>query len=79
MLPRPGRTPPGVRELKHKVLTLPLMPICRTPPGVRELKLRLGRMVMSICSRTPPGVRELKHVIVRYTDIRARSHPSRGA
>ena len=35
-----GRTPPGVRELKHtSSVTLQRGVAGRTPPGVRELKL----------------------------------------
>ena len=41
---RCGRTPPGVRALKRKVLTqFKYESRCRTPPGVRGLKLRLNR------------------------------------
>ena len=32
------RTPPGVRELKHKRVSQMLVLTSRTPPGVRELK-----------------------------------------
>ena len=35
-----GRTPPGVRELKHEVHINVIDHLARrTPPGVRELKL----------------------------------------
>ena len=37
----PGRTPPGVRELKHRLPRNPRALRRRTPPGVRELKLLL--------------------------------------
>ena len=62
-----GRTPPGVRELKHFSQAPTIGMLRRTPPGVRELKQReKGVRLDNQLSRTPPGVRELKHPMSRY-------------
>ena len=75
-----GRTPPGVRELKHQWCRLSSeCPCGRTPPGVRELKQDETRRDECEYSRTPPGVRELKLNSEHSTDTTSRSHPSRGA
>ena len=47
-----GRTPPGVRELKHEEIFLSISSPRRTPPGVRELKrfvnlYGLGRVLVA--------------------------------
>ena len=56
-----GRTPPGVRELKHQVQVKQNNVLRRTPPGVRELKLTTAHDEGEESKgRTPPGVRELK-------------------
>ena len=59
----PGRTPPGVRELKHDTRrALSDARGGRTPPGVRELKQDTRKALSDARGgRTPPGVRELKH------------------
>ncbi len=57
-----GRTPHGVRELKHDAKTpRDIIRYCRTPHGVRELKLTIRSQSKRQSRRTPHGVRELKH------------------